>query len=92
MMLNDSPVTRLSIPVSVFWNMVGYLSGRYEELEFVRVACQFGLFFVSRIGICMGTHSSSSSSIAPSIASGAVLQLLAPRSLIRRFLSAWYRR
>lgn len=37
-MLNDSPVTRLSIPVSVFWNMVGYLSGRYEELGLVRGA------------------------------------------------------
>jgi len=37
------------------------------------------------------THSSSKSSIAPSIASGAVLQHLSPRSLIRRALSAWYR-
>lgn len=37
----------------------------------------------------MGAYSSSRSSIAPSIASGAVMQLFEPRSLIRRVLSAW---
>lgn len=37
-------------------------------------------------------YSSSSSSTAPSYASGAVLQHLSPRSSIRRFLSPWKRR
>ena len=48
-MLNDSPVTRLSIPVSVFWNMVGYLSGRYEELGLVRGAVSWSVFLRSRM-------------------------------------------
>lgn len=77
-MLNASPVTRLVIPVGVFWNIEGYRSGRYDEL-----ACIVRGMILESIWM---TYISSRSSIAPFIASGAVMQDLEPRSLIRRAL------
>lgn len=79
---------------------VCYTSGCFEEhggvafgeVSTAGVACvRFAI--VSRSGVMtVAAYSSSSSSIAPSMASGAVMQLFEPRSLIRRVLSAWYRR
>lgn len=81
-MLKVSLVTLLHIPVGVFSNMLGYLSGRYSHLMVLDWA-GFRLFL-------FGTYSSFRSSIAPSIASGAVWQHLLPRSSMRFALSAWY--
>lgn len=80
-MLKVSLVTLLHIPVGVFSNMLGYLSGRYTHLVVLDWA-ELRLFF--------GAYSSFRSSIAPSIASGAVWQHLLPRSSMRFALSAWY--
>lgn len=76
---------------------VCYSGGGFEEhggvaLGEVGAAGVVGVRFalVSGSGVVTGAvYSSSRSSIAPSMASGAVMQLFAPRSLIRRVLSAW---
>lgn len=79
---------------------VGYSGGCFEEHGGVAfgevgtagVAC-VRLALVSSPGVMTGVaYSSSSNSIAPSMASVAVMQLLVPRSLMRRVLSAWYRK